>query len=95
VAYARDFLLAILIDGLGQHMSSVKYRTILRYRLIISLFSIDEVCHVCRKVCLGYTLLECMSFIVRSFPALSTSMTLLGMYFLIYSDRGGATRGLG
>nr|GEV42444.1 putative reverse transcriptase domain-containing protein [Tanacetum cinerariifolium] len=28
--HAHDFLLAILIDGLGQHMSPVKYRTILK-----------------------------------------------------------------
>jgi len=51
-AHAQDFLLAILIDGLGQHMSPVEYRTILRYRLMIPLFSIDEVCPVCRKACL-------------------------------------------
>ena len=29
-AHAQDFLLAIMIDGLGQHMSPVEYRTILR-----------------------------------------------------------------
>jgi hypothetical protein len=51
-AHARDFLLDIPIDGLGQHMSPVEYRNILRYRLMIPLFPIDEVCHVCRKVCL-------------------------------------------
>ena len=39
----------IPIDGLSQHMSSVEYRTILRYRLMISLFPIDEVCPVFRK----------------------------------------------
>jgi len=50
--HAQDFLLAILIDGLGQHMSLVEYRTILRYRLMIPLFSIDVVCPVCRKACL-------------------------------------------
>jgi len=33
-------------------MSPVEYRTILRYRLMISLFPIDEVCLVCRKTCL-------------------------------------------
>jgi len=33
-------------------MSPVEYRTILRYRLMISLFPIDEVCPVCRKACL-------------------------------------------
>jgi len=51
-AHAQDFLLAIPIDGLGQHMSPVEYRTILRYRLMFPLFLIDEVCPVCRKACL-------------------------------------------
>jgi hypothetical protein len=51
-AHAQDFLLAIPIDGLGQHMSPIEYRTILKYRLMIPLFPIDEVCPVCRKVCL-------------------------------------------
>ena len=37
-AHVQDFLLAIPIDGLGQHMSPVEYRTILKYRLIIPLF---------------------------------------------------------
>ncbi|PNX91675.1 auxilin-like protein [Trifolium pratense] len=32
-AHAQEFLLAILIDGLSQHMSSVEYHTILRYRI--------------------------------------------------------------
>jgi len=46
---AQDFLLVIPIDGLCQHMSFVEYRIILRYRFMIPLFLIDEVCHVCRK----------------------------------------------
>lgn len=29
--HAQDFLLAILIDSLGQHMFPVEYRTILKY----------------------------------------------------------------
>uniref|UniRef100_A0A251UT94 Reverse transcriptase domain-containing protein n=1 Tax=Helianthus annuus TaxID=4232 RepID=A0A251UT94_HELAN len=33
-------------------MSAVEYRTILKYRLMIPLFSVDEPCPVCRKVCL-------------------------------------------
>jgi hypothetical protein len=33
-------------------MSLVEYRTILRYRLMILLFRIDEVCPVYRKTCL-------------------------------------------
>ena len=76
-AHAQDFLLAILIDGLSQHMSLVEYRTILRYRLMIPLFLIDEVCPLCRKACLDT---------FGELPTLSTDMTLLRMYFLIYSD---------
>jgi len=51
-AHAQDFLLAISIDGLGKHTSPMKYCAILRYRLMIPLFPIDEVCPVCRKTCL-------------------------------------------
>ncbi|GJV74904.1 hypothetical protein Tco_1506488 [Tanacetum coccineum] len=51
-SHAQDFLLAILIDGLGQHMSPVEYRTILKYRVMISLFLVDAICHVSRKTCL-------------------------------------------
>ncbi|KAK2421138.1 hypothetical protein QL285_031796 [Trifolium repens] len=40
------------IEGLGQHMSLVKYRTILKYRLMIPLFPADKVSPVCRKACL-------------------------------------------
>ncbi|GJV93228.1 hypothetical protein Tco_1541041 [Tanacetum coccineum] len=50
--HAQDFLLAIHIDGLGQHMSPVKYRTILKYRLMIPLFPVDAIRPVCRKACL-------------------------------------------
>nr|GEW72922.1 hypothetical protein [Tanacetum cinerariifolium] len=50
--HAQDFLLAISIDGVGQHMSPVEYRTILKYRLMIPLFSIDAICPVCHKACL-------------------------------------------
>ncbi|GJW52225.1 putative reverse transcriptase domain-containing protein [Tanacetum coccineum] len=50
--HAQDFLLAIPIDGLGQHMSPVEYRTILKYRLMIPLFPVDALCPVCRKACL-------------------------------------------
>jgi len=31
----------------------MEYRTILRYRFMISLFPIDELCHVCCKMCLN------------------------------------------
>ncbi|GJU18614.1 putative reverse transcriptase domain-containing protein [Tanacetum coccineum] len=51
--HAQDFLLAIPIDGLGQHMSPVEYRTILKYRLMIPLFPVDAICPVCGKVCLN------------------------------------------
>ena len=50
--HAQDFLLAILIDGLGQHMSPVEYRTILKYRLMIPLYPVDAIYPVCRKACL-------------------------------------------
>ncbi|GJS27562.1 putative reverse transcriptase domain-containing protein [Tanacetum coccineum] len=40
------------LSGLGQHMSALEYRTILKYRLMIPLFPVDEPCPVCRKVCL-------------------------------------------
>ncbi|GKB20372.1 hypothetical protein Tco_0854295 [Tanacetum coccineum] len=49
---AQDFLLAILIEGLSQNMSPEEYRTILKYRLMIPLFSVDAICSVCRKACL-------------------------------------------
>ncbi|KAL6502820.1 hypothetical protein OROHE_023988 [Orobanche hederae] len=38
--------------GLGQRMSPVEYRTILKYRLMIPIFPVDETCIVCRKACL-------------------------------------------
>ncbi|GJU71758.1 hypothetical protein Tco_1263163 [Tanacetum coccineum] len=50
--HAQDFLLAIPIDKLGQHMSLVEYRTILKYRLMIPLFLVDAICPICRKACL-------------------------------------------
>nr|GEY49513.1 putative reverse transcriptase domain-containing protein [Tanacetum cinerariifolium] len=50
--HAQDFLLVIPIDGIGHHMSPMKYHTILKYRLMISLFPIDAICPVCRKACL-------------------------------------------
>jgi len=49
---AQDYLTVIPIEGLGQHMSPLEYRAILKYRLMIPLFPIDEPCPVCRKVCL-------------------------------------------
>nr|GFA89270.1 putative reverse transcriptase domain-containing protein [Tanacetum cinerariifolium] len=52
-SHAQDFLLAIPIDGLGQHMSPVEYRTILKYRLMIPLFSVDAIFLICRKAWLS------------------------------------------
>ncbi|KAJ0843465.1 putative reverse transcriptase domain, exostosin [Helianthus annuus] len=50
--HAQDFLPVAPIEGLSQHMSAVEYRAILRYRLMIPLFPVDEPCSVCRKACL-------------------------------------------
>ncbi|GKB87383.1 hypothetical protein Tco_0959655 [Tanacetum coccineum] len=47
-----NFLTVIPVEGLGQHMSALEYRTILKYRLMIPLFPVDEPCPVCLKVCL-------------------------------------------
>ncbi|GJW79180.1 putative reverse transcriptase domain-containing protein [Tanacetum coccineum] len=52
VPHAQNFLLAVPIDRLGQHMSPVKYLTILKYRVMIPLFLVDVICPVCRKACL-------------------------------------------
>ncbi|GJS08083.1 hypothetical protein Tco_0364879 [Tanacetum coccineum] len=49
---AQNFLTVIPNEGLGQHMSALEYRTILKYQLMIPLFPVDEPCPVCRKVCL-------------------------------------------
>ncbi|KAK9080544.1 hypothetical protein SSX86_000302 [Deinandra increscens subsp. villosa] len=50
--HAQDFLSVIPIEGLGQRMSAVEYRAILKYRLMIPIFPNDEPCPVCRKACL-------------------------------------------
>ncbi|GJR19033.1 hypothetical protein Tco_0967560 [Tanacetum coccineum] len=48
--HAQDFLLAISIDGLGQHMSPVEYHTILKYRIMIPLFLAEDVLFdICRR----------------------------------------------
>ncbi|MCI33385.1 hypothetical protein A2U01_0054602, partial [Trifolium medium] len=41
-AHAQDFLLAIPIEGLGQHMSPIEYHTILKYRMMIPIFPVDK-----------------------------------------------------
>ncbi|MCI27026.1 auxilin-like protein, partial [Trifolium medium] len=51
-AHAQNFLIATPIDGLGQHTSPLEYRTIIRYRPMIPLFSKDEACPIYRKACL-------------------------------------------
>ncbi|MFS7970364.1 putative exostosin [Helianthus anomalus] len=40
------------IEGLGQCMSAVEYRAILKYRIMIPFFPADDPCPVCRKCCL-------------------------------------------
>ncbi|KEH25448.1 hypothetical protein MtrunA17_Chr6g0459481 [Medicago truncatula] len=80
--HAQYFLLAILIDGLSQHMSPIEYRTILIYRIMIPLLSIDEVSlFAIRRVWIP---LGSIKFIVRSFPASNKGTNLLWMFFLIY-----------
>ncbi|GJS64234.1 hypothetical protein Tco_0678798 [Tanacetum coccineum] len=48
----KSELLLLRSYELGQHMSLVEYNTILKYRLMIPLFSVDAICPVCRKACL-------------------------------------------
>ncbi|KAJ0490787.1 putative exostosin [Helianthus annuus] len=50
--HAQDFLTVIPIEGLGQRMSAMEYRSILKYRLMIPMFPNDETCPFCRKACL-------------------------------------------
>ncbi len=51
-SHAQDFLIALPINGLGQRMSAVEYRAILKYYLMIPMFPVDEPCPVCKKACL-------------------------------------------
>jgi hypothetical protein len=50
--HAQDFLLAIPIDELDQHMSLMENQAILKYRLMIPLFFVADLCPVCHKACL-------------------------------------------
>ncbi|KAJ0935387.1 putative exostosin [Helianthus annuus] len=50
--HAQDFLSVVPIEDLGHCMSAVEYRAILKYRLMIPLFPVDDPCPVCRKCCL-------------------------------------------
>ncbi|KAM0018007.1 putative exostosin [Helianthus debilis subsp. tardiflorus] len=49
---AQDFLTVIPIEGLGQCMSAIEYRAILKYRLMIPMYPEDETCPICRKACM-------------------------------------------
>ncbi|KAK1411384.1 hypothetical protein QVD17_37932 [Tagetes erecta] len=51
-AHAQDFLTVVPIEGLGQRMSAIEYKAILKYRLMIPLFPSDEPCPICKKTCL-------------------------------------------
>ncbi|KAJ0795426.1 putative galactolipase [Helianthus annuus] len=50
--HAQEFLTVIPIEGLGQCMSAVEYRTILKYRLMIPMYPEDETYPICRKACM-------------------------------------------
>ncbi|KAJ0778965.1 putative exostosin [Helianthus annuus] len=50
--HAQDFLTVVPIEGLGQCMSAVEYRAILKYRLMIPMYPEDETCPICRKACM-------------------------------------------
>jgi hypothetical protein len=80
--HARDFLLVIPIDGLGQHMSSFEYCTIFRYRLMMLLFPKDGVCPICRQACLD--IFGSMQPIAGSFHASNIGTTWSDMCFLIF-----------
>lgn len=63
--HAQNYILAIPMDELYQHISSLEYHTILRYRLMIPLHPIDEVCPIWYKVCLdtlGEKAIHCKDF---------------------------------
>lgn len=51
-AHAQDFLLAIPIEGLGQKMPPLEYRSILKYRLMIPIYPSDSRCPACITGCL-------------------------------------------
>ncbi|RHN56102.1 hypothetical protein MtrunA17_Chr5g0425751 [Medicago truncatula] len=85
----QDFLLAILIDGLGHLLSPVKYRTDLRYRFMISLFPIDEVCPVCRKACLdtfGEHVVYCVGPFIVGMAVLKVASSKVAKHEKAYSD---------
>lgn len=81
-AQAQYFLLTIPIYVLDQNMSLIEYRIILRYRLMIPLFSIGDVCPICIKVCLD-TFREHIDH-CRGFQTSNSDITLLECSILIY-----------
>ncbi|KAL8252388.1 hypothetical protein R6Q59_036081 [Mikania micrantha] len=50
--HAQEFLTVIPIEGLGQCISAVEYRSILKYQLMIPMYPEDETCPICRKACM-------------------------------------------
>jgi hypothetical protein len=59
-------------------MSPIEYRIILKHRFMISLFVFDEVCRVCRKMCL-----DNFEEHVQRFQASNTSMISIMVSFFI------------
>ncbi|MFS7939598.1 putative exostosin [Helianthus anomalus] len=50
--HVQDFFTVIPIEGLGQCMSAVEYKAILKYRLMIPMYPEDETRPICRKACM-------------------------------------------
>ncbi|KAL8233414.1 hypothetical protein R6Q59_019514 [Mikania micrantha] len=85
--HAQDFLRVVPIDGLGQHMSALEYRAILKYRLMIPLFPTDAPCPVCHKVYLdsfGEHAVHC-----KELSEMLCVMFLNGQTFLLKRTKGG------
>ncbi|GJS50794.1 hypothetical protein Tco_0624156 [Tanacetum coccineum] len=68
-------------------MSALEYRTILKYRLMIPLFPVDEPCPVCHKVCLD-SFGEHASF-AKKLPGFKYRMIWLGSDILVFGWAGG------
>ncbi|KAJ0898260.1 hypothetical protein HanRHA438_Chr08g0354831 [Helianthus annuus] len=51
---AQDFLSVVPIEGLGQCMSAVEYRAILKYRLMVPLFPVDDPLSGMSEILLGF-----------------------------------------
>ncbi|GKD62531.1 hypothetical protein Tco_1300040, partial [Tanacetum coccineum] len=85
--HAHDFLLAIAINMLGQHMSQVEYLTILNYHFMIPLFLVDAIGFVFRKACLDS--FEEHAVHCKDLPGFET--LLLGTFFLTYVGVSGSS----